>query len=171
MTFLVVESVTGCPCPGSRRRWPAKPGGRERRHLRVSGGHGCPERTAGERAWATPKRAQASVNYWMLPVVTRKSLTPVSPDCLMCPAIGFRFVWFGGPVPGSPRREPRECGVVSGEVTRIPSACASGFPAAAVGRPHRQRRRFSGAERIGHDFTACWLVRRRWKSGPSRQPC
>ena len=31
------------------------------------------------------------------------------------------------------RREPRECGAVSGAATRIPSACASGFPAAAIG--------------------------------------
>jgi hypothetical protein len=31
--------------------------------------------------------------------VTRKSRAPVSPDCLLCPAIGFRFVWCGDPVP------------------------------------------------------------------------
>jgi hypothetical protein len=31
--------------------------------------------------------------------VTRKSRTAVSPDCLMCVAIGFRFFGFGGPVP------------------------------------------------------------------------
>ncbi|MFN7811075.1 MAG: hypothetical protein ACK5SI_00225, partial [Planctomycetia bacterium] len=35
----------------------------------MSGGQGCPERTTGEWARATPNRAQASVNYWLLPVV------------------------------------------------------------------------------------------------------
>jgi hypothetical protein len=31
--------------------------------------------TAGERAWATPNRAQSSVNYWMLPVVKQLFLS------------------------------------------------------------------------------------------------
>jgi hypothetical protein len=35
-------------------------------------------------------------------------------------------------VPGSPRREPREYGSVSGEASRIPSARASGFTAKAA---------------------------------------
>jgi len=37
--------------------------------------------------------------------------------------------------PGSPRREPRECGSVFEKTARIPSACASGFLAAR----HRRR--------------------------------
>jgi hypothetical protein len=66
LTFLTADSVWVCPCPRSRRKWPAKPGGRESRNLRVSRGHGNPERTAGERAWVPPDRARAGVNYWAL---------------------------------------------------------------------------------------------------------
>jgi hypothetical protein len=36
-------------------------------------------------------------------------------------------------MPGSPRREPKECGSVSGGVTRIPSPHGSGFPATGHG--------------------------------------
>jgi hypothetical protein len=134
----------------------------------VSGPASWPDAWAGRRGAAGPLQpmfgdlredgliAHTFVEY---KCVTRKSRALVSPDCPLRPAIGFRFAWFGGPVPGSPRREPRECGAVSGEATRIPSACASGFPAAAMEWPHRQQRRFSGAESIGHDFTACWLGR------------
>jgi len=49
-----------------------------------------------------------------------------------------------------------ECGAVSGEAMRIPSACASGFLAAELAWRYRSPRRFSNAERIGHDFAACW---------------
>ena len=54
------------------------------------------------------------------------------------------------PLPGSPRREPRECGTVSGAATRIPSACASGFP--ATGRDGRRPplQRADGRRHDGH---------------------
>jgi hypothetical protein len=53
--------------------------------------------------------------------------------------------------PGSPRREPRECGWVFVEAARIPSACASGFPARAAAAKgwcawQRWPRRRSGAQ-------------------------
>jgi hypothetical protein len=41
----------------------------------------------------------------------------------------------------------------------LPGSGDAGFPAAAMGWPHRQRRRFSGAECIRHDLTACQLGR------------
>jgi hypothetical protein len=52
-------------------------------------------------------------------------------------------------VPGSPRREPREYGSVSGGATRIPSACASGFQAIQQAETGRQRRARRGAVHDG----------------------
>ncbi|MFM1902269.1 MAG: hypothetical protein RLZZ440_169 [Planctomycetota bacterium] len=45
------EGVPVCP---RRPRERAKPGGRKRSYLGVSGGHGCPKRTSGEGIRATP---------------------------------------------------------------------------------------------------------------------
>jgi hypothetical protein len=44
-------------------------------------------------------------------------------------------VWLRARVLGSPRREPREYGSVSGEATRIPSARASGFQGSGRSSP------------------------------------
>jgi hypothetical protein len=80
----------------------------------------------------------------------------VPPDALMprkCPLYRRSLT---ADAPGSRRRLlPRKMAKKGRKRTdpRNIKTCASGFPAAALGWPHRQRRRFSGAERIGHDFT------------------
>ena len=63
--------------------------------------------------------------------------------------------------PGSPRREPRECGSVSGGATRIPSPYGSGFPATGHDRrrPPLQSR---------HDHPAPGFFREREISKRSR---
>ena len=43
----------GCPCPESRPRERAQPGGRKRSSLGASGGHGWPKRASGDGARAT----------------------------------------------------------------------------------------------------------------------
>jgi hypothetical protein len=50
-------SARGCPCHGAGVGNRAQPGWRKRGFLRVSEGHGCPERTSGDVARATPSRA------------------------------------------------------------------------------------------------------------------
>ena len=68
-----------------------------------------------------------------------------SPDATPgdCRCKGVVVAHSRAPCPGSPRREPREWRSVSGGATRIPSACASGFP--ATGHDGRRTLRQRGA--------------------------
>jgi hypothetical protein len=51
-------SARGCPCPGSRRCWPAQPRMGEAQSASSERRAGGPQRTSGERAWATASRHQ-----------------------------------------------------------------------------------------------------------------
>ncbi len=70
--------VRGCPCPASRRRWPAKPGGRQRSHQGVSRAQdGRSERPAtGTGQPETPQDSSVHPRYQR----ARKSLRRLTPN-------------------------------------------------------------------------------------------
>jgi len=71
----------------------------------------------------------------------------------------------GASCPGSPRREPREWGSVSGGSTRIPSAHASGFP--ATGHDGRRPLRQPGASfQAAHGRCGAWPDSHAWRRAP-----
>jgi len=67
------------------------------------------------------------------------------------------LVWCVGAVKPEARAEGMRCGFRWSDAYSL--SLRFGLPGSGAGWPHRQRRRFSGAERIEHDFTACWPVR------------